>query len=521
MDAQNPPQSKTTPVHVAALLLAVSLVLLLGFANIAAPSYWHDELVHVYVAKNIAEHAWPALPSGAFYPNGTSYHMLLAIPAYLFGSGEAAMRGPSVLLWAAAVILAFFFVRSMAGPGTAAACALVLALCPWTVAWSREARFYSMQPLLYLAWLWLMWHAIHAARPREYALAALGALAVFITAMFTSFQLILFLGTAGALAAWVACWEPALRKRCVALLAALTALGAMTMLALWFNPNPVDRSAVFQTGLGGGLVDPQRRIRGYYFLWLSWNLSRGYLAAALLGFALLLWKGRREGLYLTLAFWLPLLVLTFLVGYRRERFMFFLFPLYCVAIAYTLAHLPGWIAHFRRGWWGFTRAMAALFLALALARSGALLIGDSLETASGANTTLARKHPQWRAPCHWVKDHAAADDAILATSFLPVYHYAGRVDNWFPNRFTAWEAQESGMEGLPHLDAFREWLDENPRGYFIADYDIFGLYRHDPNLAQLREEYEWVNTHMVRVEEASNSDITVYRWNFTETRDAP
>lgn len=521
MDLTSPHHTHTTYRHWAGLVLAVALVFALGLPNIGKPSYWHDELVHVYVAKSVAEDAWPALPSGTFYPNGTVYHVLLAVPSMLFGTGEAAMRTPSVLLWAAAVIIAFLFVRRMAGPGTATACALVLALCPWTVAWSREARFYTLQPLLYVAWLWLTWHVVHAERTRNVWGATLGALAVFVAGMLTSFQLLLFLAPAGALAAWVWLWEPARRMRCVATLATLTGLGALTLLALWLNPNAADRSAVFQTGLGGDLVDPQRMIRGYYLMWLSWNLSRVYLAAALLGFALLLWKGGRQGLYLSLAFWVPVLMLTFLVGYRRPRFMFFAFPFYAAAIGYAIAHLSWWIAGFRRGWLGFVRALAALLLSLALARSGVLLIGDSIEVASGIDTTLARKHPKWRQPCQWVKEHATEMDAILTTTFLPVYHYLGRVDNWFPNRFTAWEVQESGIEGLADLDALRTWLAANPQGYFIADYALFGLYREDERLEQLRIEYDWVNTHMERVEDASNEDIAVYRWDFSTRETVP
>ena len=521
MEAQTPTHRPSSALHHAGLAVAVLLVLALGLPNLGRPSFWHDELVHVYVAKSMAGNGWPTLPSGAFYPNGTTYHALLVIPSLLFGQDEAPMRAPSVLVWACAVALAFFFVRRMAGPGAAVACALVLALCPWTVAWSREARFYTLQPLLYVAWLWLAWHTVHAKGRRYAVLAALGALAVFVAAMFTSFQLILFLGPVGVLTAWVWWREPVLRMRCVILFAALTVLGVLTILALWFNPNPIDRAAVFQTGLGGDLVDPQRMIRGYYLRWLAWNLSRTYLAAALLGFALLLWKGRREGLYITLAFWVPLLILTFLVGYRRPRFMFFIFPLYAAAIGYTMAHIPGWMAGFRKGWFGFVRALFALVLAAALARSGMLLTRDSVEVAKGADTTLARKHPQWRAPGQWVRDHATPGDAILTTTFLPAYHYVGRVDNWFPNRFTAWEVQESGLEGLPDLAALLQWLEEHPRGYYLADYALFGLYRHDERLTSLREEFDWVNDHMERVEAACNADVAVYRWDFSEVTKAP
>ena len=47
---------------------AVVAALALGFANLGAPSLWHDEAVQVLVAKNIAETGHAVLPSGKPHP---------------------------------------------------------------------------------------------------------------------------------------------------------------------------------------------------------------------------------------------------------------------------------------------------------------------------------------------------------------------------------------------------------------------------------------------------------------------
>ncbi len=148
-----------------------------------------------------------------------------------------------------------------------------------------------------------------------------------------------------------------------------------------------------------------------------------------------------------------------------------------------------------------------------LSYSALELAGDCLETASGSNTTLAIKHPEWRRAGHWVRDNLQEGDAVLATTYLPALYYAGQVDNWFPNRYTRWERQESGLEGLDSLEALREFLKENPRGYFIAEASRFMFWnRH----GDLRKEYEWVDTHMTRIAEVSvDDDICVWRWDFT------
>ncbi len=263
------------------------------------------------------------------------------------------------------------------------------------------------------------------------------------------------------------------------------------------------------------MPDPQRLIRFYYFHWLGWNLSLGYLVLAFAGTFLLPWLERRRGLFLALAFWTPLLVLTFLVGYRRPRFMYFAFPLYTVLFSYSLVRLAAWLPRFRRS---PAHAAVALLLALFLARlavSSVTLAGDSLEIAAGADLTLARRHPQWKKPCEWLKRHAG-DSTILATTYLPVRYYAGRVDNWFPNRYQRWEKQESGMEGLNNLEELRDFLQKHREGYFIAEQARFEYWQYHGDLAPtLGREVAWVTGHMTRVEEASSEDVTVYRWDFS------
>ena len=68
--------------------------LALGFANLARPSLWHDELVHVYVANSILETGRAALPSGHPYASAPLYNAILAGAIALFGDGEAAVRAP-------------------------------------------------------------------------------------------------------------------------------------------------------------------------------------------------------------------------------------------------------------------------------------------------------------------------------------------------------------------------------------------------------------------------------------------
>ena len=118
----------------------------------------------------------------------------------------------------------------------------------------------------------------------------------------------------------------------------------------------------------------------------------------------------------------------------------------------------------RRSWvWRIT-AVLILLLGVRLAWSTVKLTRASLDAASGADVTLARRHPQWRDPCRYVRERLDADTVVITTTFLPVYHYVGRVDNWYPSRSVWWEPVESGMEGLLGLPELQAYVQQHPNG---------------------------------------------------------
>lgn len=499
----------------AVAVLAV-LSLALGLPNLAAPSLWHDELVHVYVAKNIADTGWPALPSGNFYPSSTAYNYLLALFVRVLGDDAFSVRLPSVLLGGLNTALVFFLCRAWLGRSTALWAAFFFATSPWQVGWARQARLYEFQITSYLLMLGLAWRFFTVPAPKSAPRFGAGAILAYITGLLTSFHSILYLGPPGAFAIFSLIRNRALKSRWSAAIATCTVLGLLTIASFYFNPNPVDRAAVFETGIGGRLLDQLRTDRYYYFRFLGGNLSLGFFLLALFGSAALLLRRDPRTFWVLLAFWVPVLILTYLVGYRRHRFMFFAYPVYIMIYAHGLVVLLALVREYRRSLLhGAVALLGVLFLAR-LAYSQVQLVGDSLETAAGTHTTLATSHPQWKKPTDWVRINRT-DEAILTTTFLPAYYYLGHVDNWFPNRYTKWEYQESGMEGLGSLEELKAFLAEHPRGYFLAEYARFTQWRHYGALVQdLGREVDWVEAHMTFVEEASSEDVHVWRWDFEE-----
>jgi hypothetical protein len=410
------------------------------------------------------------------------------------------------------VLLTFLLVRRLLGPETAAVTAIALAISPWTVAWSREARLYTLHQAVYLAALLATWGAVTAKTPKRtvgcIACAGIG----YALGLLTSLHSMLFIGAPGAYAFFMGLKDIINRRRSawpwLLTCCALGAVAVVTLGAYYLFLPEADHGAIFKEAGLDGVAPPADHVRAhplYYPIFFKNNLSIGYLLLAILGFGWMLAKEGRKGLFATLAFLIPLLALSY-IGYRRYRFLFFAFPFYVAAFSYALVQLTRFLATARRPWPRTVAAAIILVFAARLAVSTVRLIGDSVEAASGTDVTLARRHPQWREPCHYVREHRNGA-AVLTTTYLPTLYYIGHVDNWYPNRYVVWEHIDSGLPGLATTDDVAKFMQDHPRGFFLAEWRRFGHWDR-----YLGDDLAWIEQNMTRIDEASNPDITVYAW---------
>lgn len=501
-----------TAWEVALLAGILCLSATLGFANLAAPSLWHDELVHVFVARNLLEHGTAQLPSGEPYYSGAVFNTVLAGTMAVAGDGEFAVRAPSVLFGMFNILLLYLLVRAWAGRSVAITAALLLTLSPWSVAWARQARFYTLQQTCYLATLGMFWNALAQRDASKRALGySLAALASFLLAVLTAYHSILFLVPLGS---YLLLHFAARHRRAdLYFLAGIAVAGVLALFLMRLLMNPTDvQATTTHSGLGLHLDSMFTWNRWYYLGWLEQNLSTGFFLLLFPGALLLVTRHGWRGAYWLLAFAGPLLALTLLLEYRWSRFIFFAYPAAVLFQAVALVAAVQAVARFRRGIAHATLALCLLLFLLRLARSAADLTADSVAVARGADTTLATHHPQWRTPCRWV-GRQAGNPAILATSFLPVQYYTGRVDDWFPNNYFGWESQDSGLPGLGSIEALSQFMQTHPSGYYIAESERFERWRqHGAVRDELAPMVEWVRTHMTRIPAASSADVSVYAW---------
>lgn len=492
---------------------AVACALALGFANLGHPSLWHDELVHVFVGKSIAETGKPLLPSGEVYTSGTAFNYVLGAFIALFGSGESAVRTPSVLASGLNVALLYLLLRPLIGRGPALVAAFSLALSPWCVAWSRQARFYAMQQSAYLLFA-LSVLSLWRSMPKRIAIApAIGLVASYLLGILSSFHSILFLPLVCAIAGLGVIIDRDMRKRWFALGVLGVVAGIATYGTYRLTFTPLDYTVLTQTSAVGGNLpgleeNRDHSDRYYYFRFLMNNLSQGYFVLALVGFIAMVALEGRRGAFVALAFLAPVLVMTYLIGYRMHRFMYFAYPFYVAAHAYGTVALLRYVVHSQHS---AIRSLSAVFVVLFLCMAGVStfkLLGDTFETASGSDITLARRHPQWRKPCLAVRDRLGEGDAVLCTTYLPSLYYVGRCDEWYPSRYTWPEATESGTPGLAGVAELKEFIKIHPTGYFIAEFARFDRW----DGSYLDEDVDWVRANMRLMPALSSEDVSVFYW---------
>ncbi|MCA9758378.1 MAG: glycosyltransferase family 39 protein [Candidatus Eisenbacteria bacterium] len=135
--------------------------------DLHALGFWIDEDLTALVTKSIRETGWPLLPSGEAYTRGALYSYLVAGFSSIFGSGEAALRFPSVLFSCLGVAVSFFYARALAGPGAGFVAATILAFSPWDQHYARMARMYALLGAVFLSVAYLVHRGVFADRPRS------------------------------------------------------------------------------------------------------------------------------------------------------------------------------------------------------------------------------------------------------------------------------------------------------------------------------------------------------------------
>ena len=135
------------------LILLVVFVVIgasLRLINLDQPSFWVEEVKHVYSAKSFLENGEFALPSGLEYNRAQPFTFLVAVSFKLFGINEFSARLPSAIFGTLSILLVFFVGKGLFNERVGLIAALFLTFLPWEIGWSRVCRMYTMFQFLFL-----------------------------------------------------------------------------------------------------------------------------------------------------------------------------------------------------------------------------------------------------------------------------------------------------------------------------------------------------------------------------------
>jgi 4-amino-4-deoxy-L-arabinose transferase-like glycosyltransferase len=143
------------------LLMITLFAAALRFYRLGEWSFWIDELytinhamAHFSSWELIRDHIPP-------YRNWVPVSVILAAQALkLWGVSEWSARLASVIIGVLSIPILFFPTRKIFGTGVALFAALLLAVSPWHIFWSQNARFYTSLLLLYTLALFVFYHIL-------------------------------------------------------------------------------------------------------------------------------------------------------------------------------------------------------------------------------------------------------------------------------------------------------------------------------------------------------------------------
>ncbi|MEA2571711.1 MAG: mannosyltransferase [Acidobacteriota bacterium] len=366
------------------LLLAIALVAgaWLRFRKLDATSLWLDEILDYDVATRLAAH-----PTWRWWSVSKEHGPLFfatELAGRVIHSIELAARVPPALLGIAAIVLAWAFVRRHFPFGTAAVFALLLAVSPLHVYYSREARPYSLLMLLALALLALL---LRASSPKLMAVALVAAALTSAVAA----PLIMSVLVIAALSKWGGA-----RPHMQTMIVAGVCLIAIPLLYVGNNdPTAVTTPAVSLT----------RLVQAFSMSALDSTAPRlaGYLVAlaAIIGSVVAIRRERISGLIITGMTVLPVVIAV--VALRAMSHWY--------SVRYVAAALPAYLLLAAIGIVACVRLVRQEAIAFVLAVVIAGAIGREAWPAARAESL---QRLDWRVVASTIRQHAHDDDLVIA-----------------------------------------------------------------------------------------------------------
>jgi mannosyltransferase len=392
------------------LLVAITLLAAaLRFYKLGEWSFWIDE---IYTINRTQTHFNDIVAVLQNLPNRLWFPLSFVFTKYalnILGVTEFSARLVSTLIGIITIPVLFFYTRKFFGVGVALLLALLLAVAPWHVYWSQNARFYTSLLVLYTMAGLSFFYAIEFDRPWSFVLFYGFLYLAMSERLQAGFLIPVAFAYLGSL--WIFRFErpPGFRKRTLLIFIVPFLLMLLFELVRYISRGASTTTNFIQDFSGMQVSDPIRLLFSIIF-----NISFPILAFAFVTSVYLILKKNRAGLYLLISALLPIIILVLLnpLMFTKDRYVFMILPFWLLLAAIGVKAL---YTHIRGN--GKLLAAGVLVIFLAQAFSSYLLYyqvnhGNRLD---------------WRTAFGIVEEQSQPEDIVVAywPEFGPFYFERG------------------------------------------------------------------------------------------------
>ena len=417
------------------VILAAIILLstILRFYKLGDWSVWIDEIYTINRAQihfSDPLRVLQNLPSTLWLPLSL---ILTNIFLHAFGVTEWSARLASALIGVISIPILYLLIRRMLGAGAALFFAILLAVAPWHIFWSQNARFYTSLMLLYALAAFLFFMAVEHDRPIYFIpfyILFYFALSERLVAAFLLPGIFLYLGML-----WILRFErpPGLHARNLTIfLIPILLMIVFEVVRYLFSGSSM--TTFFIADFGDKQVEDPFRL----LISIIYNIGFPIFFLGLFSGTYLSLKKDRLGLFILNSALLPVILLIMMnpFAFTKDRYAFITLPFWLVLCALAVRELV------------LQTKGLGKFLALGLL---VVLMAD----AAGKNVQYYLVNNgdrrDWRAAFQLVKEHSQPEDVVVA---------------WWPE-FSSFYL---GTEIIPTRDVSPEYvLESGNRFWFVID----------------------------------------------------
>ena len=318
---------KKGKIYLGVLMLLILIGTFLRINNLGMLSLWGDEAVFALSAKGILSTGVPNLPSNSVYPRAIPLSYLIGISFKLLGVNEVAARIPSVIFGILIIPLTYLTGRVIIDQKVGIVSSFIITLSPWAIAWSREARMYSMFQFFSL-FTFLLFYLGFIKNKKNFKYIAILSFAITLTLHQTGILLIpvFFL---------VLLYEKKIKTiRSKHILIGLILISLAVIIPIILEKILLKGSTNTLSVLTTNVEKPFFYYKIFFNMFPAFSLLilAPLILILLIGLKNKLWsKEIKEINHLWISFIVPIITLTLMLSWRREVYSFFLLPFFILS----------------------------------------------------------------------------------------------------------------------------------------------------------------------------------------------